>query len=240
MTSATAQPTSAVAPRRARSGGARPDLPSPFGYWMFVIFIVLEFDRPPVLSALKLQMLIALGMPLLWLTAKEKPWSPVLTAMTAFFVSTTLMIPFAWNYYAVYFTSRTLFSSVGLAITMSWLFSTRSALRYFYWAWLPVMAWVALFGIRNGGRGTGGFLGDENDLALGCVAAFPFAWYGFEREKCWKRWAAAACGGFLAMGVVASNSRGGFVGLLCAALYCFLTSANKLRNLGRCRYAIAY
>ena len=116
---------------------------------------MLEFDRPPGIAALKLQMGIAIVLPLIWLGARERPWSWVLTAQVLLLAATASMIPFAHNNYAAYFTTRMLFSSIGIAITMAWLFAGRAAFRRFYWAWLLVIAWVGLFGITHGGHGPG-------------------------------------------------------------------------------------
>jgi O-antigen ligase len=113
---------------------------------------------------------------------------------------------------------------------MAWLFASRDGMRRFYWAWLLVMSWVGLFGITHGGRGPGGFLGDENDLALACVATFPFAFYGFQLLGGWQRWLSGGCGFVLVMATVVSASRGGFLGLVAALLYCVFTSAHKVRN----------
>ena len=84
----------------------------------------------------------------------------------------------------------------------------------------------------HGGVGPGGFLGDENDLALACITAFPFAFFGFEWNSGWRRWAFGSLGILLLMAVVASFSRGGFVGLVAAAGYCLALSRHKLRNFG--------
>jgi O-antigen ligase len=90
---------------------------------------------------------------------------------------------------------------------------------------------VALYGITHSGRGPGGFLHDENDLALGCVTAFPFAFFGFELSSGWRRWVSGALGTVLIVAVVISFSRGGFVGLVAVAVYCFFVSRHKVRNL---------
>lgn len=215
---------------RARWRSASGDVPSAAAWWLFLLYLVLEFDRPPLLASLKLQMVIAIVLPLLWLGGHDRPWSWVLTAQVLLLLTAASMIPFAHNNYAAYFTTRMLFSNVTLAIAMAWLFAGRSAFRRFYWAWLLVMSWVALFGITHGGRGPGGFLGDENDLALACVGAFPFAFYGFQLLPGWRRFVAGGCGVLLVFAVVVSLSRGGFVGLVAAVIYCFAVSAHKLRN----------
>lgn len=227
MTAATTAVPFRGARARARSSG----MPSSLGWWLFLLYLVLEFDRPPLLVQLRLQMVIAIVLPLLWFGGRDRPWSLVLTAQVVLLFASAFSVPTAENWFAAYFTTRTIFSSVGIALAMSWLFANREGMARFHLAWMLVMGWVAVFGITHGGTGPGGFLGDENDLALGCVGAFPFAFYGFQLLPGWKRWAAAACGVLLVMAIVVSFSRGGFVGLACALLYCILTGAHKVRNL---------
>lgn len=232
MTAATAASRSPVStPLAAPRRRSRLDnVPSSAAWWLFLLYLVLEFDRPPGIAALKLQMGIAIVLPLIWLGGRERPWSWVLTAQVLLLAAAASMIPFAHNNYAAYFTTRMLFSNIGIAITMAWLFAGRAAFRRFYWAWLLVISWVGLFGITHGGHGPGGFLGDENDLALACVGAFPFAFYGFQLLPGWRRFVAGGCGVLLVLAVVVSLSRGGFVGLVAALVYCFAVSANKIRN----------
>jgi len=224
------RPPAAVPVTRPRRPRAPDDVPSAAAWWLFLVYLVLEFDRPPLITALKLQMVVAIVLPLIWLGAHERPWSWVLTAQVLLLLAAASMVPFAHNNYAAYFTTRMLFSNVTLAISMAWLFAGRTAFRRFYWAWLLVMSWVAIFGITHGGRGPGGFLGDENDLALACVGAFPFAFYGVQLLPGWRRFVAGGCGVLLVLAVVASLSRGGFVGLVAALVYCFAFSAHKIRN----------
>lgn len=206
-------------------------LPSRLGWWLFVVYLILEFDRPPVLVQLRLQMLIAIALPLLWLGGRERPWSPVLSAQVGLLIVSAATIPTAYNWYAAYFSTRILFSNVGIGIAMSWLLANREGMKRFHLAWMLVIGWTGLVGMIGGGRGTGGFLGDENDLALACVGAFPFAFYGFQLLGGWQRWASAACGLLVTGATVMSFSRGGFVGLASALLYCIATGAHRARNL---------
>ncbi len=206
-------------------------VPSRFVYWAFLAYMVLEFARPPLLPSLRLQMVFSIAMPLVWLGARDRPWSNVLTAQVCFLLLIASQVPFVRNNFAAFLTARTLFGCVAVGVVLSWLFSRRAGLMRFYWCWLLIMSYVAVFGIVHGGTGPGGFLGDENDLALGCVSAFPFAFYGFERLAGRQRWLAGACGALLLAAIVVSFSRGGFLGLLAASAYCYVNSTHKLRNL---------
>jgi len=202
-----------------------------FAVRMLILFLVLEYVRPMVLAALRLQMVVIVIMFVLWCAARNRPRSSVLTAQFLFVALCLQAIPFADNYYAAYVTTRTMFGHLSIALGLSWLLATRMTFRKVTWTWLLIMAYVAIYGITHDGRGPGAMLGDENDLALGCATAFPFAFYGFERLSGWRRWLSAAIGGLLVIAVVGSFSRGGFVALASVALYCWLTSQHKLRGL---------
>jgi O-antigen ligase len=204
---------------------------SVFAVRALMLFLVLEYIRPPLLPDLKLQMGIVVLMLVLWFRARERPWSSILTAQVLFLIVCIQAIPFAWNNYAAYFTSRIMFGHLGIALALSWLLATPVLFRKVAWFWLLIMGYVAIFGILHGGQGPGAMLGDENDLALGCATAFPFAFYGFERLSGGRRWLCGLIGALLVIAIVISFSRGGFVALVVVAVYCWLASRHKLRGL---------
>ncbi len=226
--SATLEGPSEQAPARPAGGTAAPR----WAFWLLVLFLVLEYARPPVVVQFKLQMLIVLLLPLAWLRSGNRRPHPILLLQAAFLFWCMKAIPFASNYYAVYYVSRILFANVAIALALSWVGSERIRLRPLIWVWLGVMTYQALWAVTHGGRGTGGFLGDENDLALACNTAFAFAFAGFVSLRGRVRWISAAVGLVLVVGVVASFSRGGFVGLAALSAYLWWTAPHKLRNLG--------
>jgi O-antigen ligase len=198
---------------------------------LLILFLVLEYARPPLVTELKLQMVIIVVMLVLWFAARSRPWSGILSAQVLFFLVCLQAIPVAANTYAAYFTARTMFGHLAIALGLSWLLANRSTFRRITWAWLLIMSYAAVYGIIHAGRGPGAMLGDENDLALGCATAFPFAFYGFERLSGRRRWLFGAIGGLMVVAIVLSFSRGGFVALAGAGLYCWAASRHKLRNL---------
>jgi O-antigen ligase len=204
---------------------------SKFATQMLIFFLVLEYVRPPILPQLKLQMVIVVIMALLWLGARERPWSGILTAQVLFLAVCLQAIPFAYNYFAAYITTRAMFGHVAIGLAISWLLASPPVFRKVAWAWLLIMGYVAGFGIVYGGQGPGGLLGDENDLALGCATAFPFAFYGFERLSGREKWLCGVIGALMVVAIVVSFSRGGFVALVAVGVYCWLASRHKLRSL---------
>ena len=208
-----AVPDSASAPAASLSGNGAPvtGAHSAFAIRMLILFLLLEYVRPPVLAEFRLQMVIIVVMLVLWFQGRNRPWSGILTSQVLFFLLCLQAIPFASNNYAAYFTTRIMFGHVVIALALAWLLATRSTFRTVTWAWLLIMGYVALYGITHGGTGPGAMLGDENDLALGCATAFPFAFYGFEKLSGWRRWLSGAICGLMVVAIVVSYSRGGFV-----------------------------
>jgi O-antigen ligase len=204
--------------------------PSALAINTLILYLVLEYARPLFLAQLKLQMLVLLIIPAMWLATRDRPWSRILTAQALFVLACLIEIPIADNYYAAYFTSRTMVGHFAIGLGLSWLLAYRGSFQRVTWSWVLLMGYIAIYGILHGGVGPGGLMGDENDLALGCVTAFPLAFFGFERLSGRTRWLSGAIAGLLVVGVVVSFSRGGFLGLVAAALYCLLASRHRVRS----------
>jgi len=218
----------------ARSGPAQPLAGTPHApaylFWVLVAYILLEYTRPPVVSQLKFQMLVILVVPVLWLLSREHIWTRMLTLHTLFLVWCAKSLPIADNYFSVYVTSRNLFGILAIGIAITWVGSNLRDLRRLLWLWLAVMTYQALWALTHGGHGTGGMLGDENDLALACGTALPVALVGFERMSGRARIAMGVMAVLMVAAVVASFSRGGFIGLVVSVVYLVFSSRHRLRS----------
>jgi O-antigen ligase len=176
-------------------------------------------------------MVIIIVLPVLWLSSPNRRWSPILSAQVAFLGWCAKSIPLAYNYYAAYIVTRTMYGNVAIGIALTWICSNMKDLRWVIWIWSGIMAYQAIWGITHGGTGTGSFLGDENDLALALGTALPFSFTGFEQFRGRARWLCGALMILLIVAIIVSFSRGGFVGLVVVAIYCLFSSRHKLRNL---------
>lgn len=206
--------------------------PSSLYLWMLVVFLVLEYIRPPGLVNLGLQMLIIAIIPVLWFADSNRPWSSILTAQVLFLLVCLSAIATAVNTYSAYLVTRIIFGHVSIALGLSWLLADRESFRKVAWAWFLIMGYASLYGLTHGGRGPGAILGDENDLALACATTLPFALFGVDRLSGGKRWLCAAIGTLMAATIVTTYSRGGFVALATVVVYYFVASPRKIRNLG--------
>ncbi len=94
--------------------------------------------------------------------------------------------------------------------------------------WLGIHVFLAIIGIVKHGRGIGGFLGDENDfcLALNMIIPFPFFLAVSTSGKKRIYYVALTC--LFLFVIMLTGSRGGFVGLCTAFVYCWLRSKRKI------------
>src|SRR5690606_741314 len=77
--------------------------------------------------------------------------------------------------------------------------------------------------------GPEGFLGDENDCGLMIAFLLPFALFTYPYYKrFWSRFLIIVAICLMFAGIVATNSRGTFIGVVCTSFFAFLYSKNKL------------
>jgi O-antigen ligase len=200
---------------------------------MLIGFFVLEYVRPEPFVQLRLQMLCLYVFPILWLAQpkRQRPWSKNLTLQAVFLGLCALSVVFAYNYFSAYMTTRTVYGNVAIALTITWLLGNRRDFVFASWFWVFIMGFQSLYALLHAGHGMGTTLGDENDLALGVNSAIPFTFVGFRVLRGWKRWGCGALLVLMLSGIVASLSRGGFVGLVAVVLYCVFAGRNPIRNL---------
>jgi O-antigen ligase len=110
--------------------------------------------------------------------------------------------------------------------------NTTSRMQTLIFVWLGVHLVLAVNGILHQGRGVGGWLGDENDFGMEMNVAIPVAFFMSQGAvgKGNKLIYVGSLGLFV-MALVATSSRGGFLGLLAVGAYCWLFSSRKLMSL---------
>lgn len=205
--------------------------PSAVLFWALMTFFVLEFLRPPVLSQLRFQMLFVIVIPILWLMSKDRPWSHIISLQLAMLAQAAVSITFASNYFTAFIGTRTMWPNCVAALAIFWILSREKYFSKAIWVWALIMAYQAFYATAiGGGHGFGGFLGDENDLAMAVGMSVPFMLMGMQLYGGWRRWLSLALLVLLIVGIVASQSRGGFLGLAAAVGYCLFYSANRARN----------
>ena len=94
--------------------------------------------------------------------------------------------------------------------------------------WLGIHVFLAIIGIIRGGIGIGGFLGDENDFCLALNMVIPFSFFLAVSASGKKRIYYVALTCLFLFVIMLTGSRGGFVGLCTAFIYCWLRSKRKI------------
>jgi len=209
--------------------------PAPTSWLLFLsllVFFVLEYARPPAITPFRLQFVISSVIPLAWLAGRNRPWGPILSSQFLFFAFNVAHTPFVLNNFASYMTARAMYGNFAIALGLSWGFARMDWFKLGGWVWVLTMGYCAIYGLGHGGVGPGGFLRDENDLALGCASALGFCMFGFGAQRGFQRWLNAGMAVLFVSAIVASMSRGGFLAVLAVGFYYFLGSRHKLRDLG--------
>ena len=150
-------------------------------FWTIILFLVLEYVRPPLPTQLKLQMVIIVALPVACAFGRNRVWHSILTIQGLFFLEACIQIPLAYNNYSAYLFARVVWGNFAIAACLAWVLQNRRYFRRAVDIWVVILAYVGLYGLTHGGKGPGGFFGDENDLALACCTALPFAYFGFEK-----------------------------------------------------------
>lgn len=106
--------------------------------------------------------------------------------------------------------------------------STGKSLRALVKVLIGIGIYLAVYGLTHGGVGPGGFLGDENDLALALLAflGIPLLLIGAARGA-HRKLLMVVVSLLILGGVVATSSRGGFVGLVGLFGYVYWKSPAK-------------
>ena len=97
---------------------------------------------------------------------------------------------------------------------------------------IAIMVYVCIFSLFHHGQGSGNYFKDENDLSLYINTMLPFCYFLFLYEK--NRMKKMAYGLSMLIGIlaiVASFSRGGFIGLVCMAAVAWWFSPRKVVSL---------
>ncbi|HEX8948212.1 MAG TPA: O-antigen ligase family protein [Dissulfurispiraceae bacterium] len=150
----------------------------------------------------------------------------------AFVLLLAAYVPFAVNNYFAFMAARTMLLYVPFILSTVICVDSVERLKKMILVFLVLMVYISAYGILHSGVGSGNYFKDENDLSLFINMWLPFCYFGALHEKRWTGktlYLLAMAAGITA--VVASSSRGGFLGLACVMLVCWLYSARKLSAL---------
>ncbi len=218
-------------------GGRQTAQESKIGFYLVMLTMLFEFGRPqdffpplkiipfPTLLDTSLALAVFLSGKASFSNMQTKLWVTLLAFMA-------LWAPFATNnYYAVMLLKdMTLYFFFYLGI-ITFINST-SRMHKLIFMWLGVHTVLAINGMLHQGRGVGGWLGDENDFGMEMNVAVPVAFFMYQNARTTGSKALyLGLLGLFVMSLVATSSRGGFLGLLAVAIYCWLYSPRKIISL---------
>jgi O-antigen ligase len=197
---------------------------------MIILWLGLEYSRPP--NPMKVPLMLSLALLAGWLLHGTKRWNPQIVLMLLFVAQMVLMIPFTENNFAARMTTREVLIVIAfIAIPMAHFIDTLRRLQIVLYSWIAFFVYMAVWALGHGGNGPGGASAgvDENYTALFMTMAISLAFFGaLTVRRSFIRVALFAFVGLFVMVIVLGASRGGFVGLVAVAFYCWWRSPGKI------------
>ena len=203
----------------------------PFSLLLFYLF--LEYGRPqallPILSVFHLSGITIVLLALSVIRSGKIQLKEKQTILYLFLLG--LMVihgPIAVNNYWALMVFIAMVMNFIVYLSLIYLVNDQDKYDRLLNAWLGIHVFLAIIGIVKKGVGVGGFLGDENDfcLALNMIIPFPFFLAVSTSGKKRIYYVALTC--LFLFVIMLTGSRGGFVGLCTAFIYCWLRSKRKI------------
>ena len=207
------------------------------GFYLVLASLLFEFGRPQsLLPGLKL-IPFATGLDVLLLLSvvmsgklnfsrlQTKLWVPL-------FVVMAIHVPIARNNYWALMTFKDMLLTFGLYLGIVTYVNSLEKMLTLMKVWMGILCFLAVMGISKGGKGIGGWLGDENDFCMVMNMAVPFGYFLlFSATGIAQKVKYLGFLGSFILAAMASLSRGGFFGLASVGVYCWYRSPKKLNAL---------
>ncbi|WP_336143061.1 MULTISPECIES: O-antigen ligase family protein [unclassified Marinobacter] len=170
---------------------------------------------------------------IVYVYSKDLPKDRLLLLVLTFWVLMLIHVPFANNNYHAFNATKAMFLTLAVVFATTILVDSESALKKLFESLVYIVLLVSVWVLLNGGRGPGGFVGDENDVCLFLVVGLPFCWYyhKLSGERQLKRWLALGAAALAIAAIVMTSSRGGFLGLMAVVGMILLFSKKPVRNI---------
>jgi len=208
------------------------------------LFYLYEYTRPdgyfPAIQPLRVAMLIQLATALAWLTRfllkgkRSLRWTRLHWLYVGFLAVMAAGVTVAVNNRWAYDYTQVLVSYFAIFVIATDQVKSLKQIKRLVWMLLVVHTFFAARGIPGGGiLGEGNSLmGDENDFALAMNAFLPMAFFIFVYTKSrLEKYLSVIVMLTLTLGVIASMSRGGWVGLMAVVAFCIYRSKRKVLSL---------
>jgi probable O-glycosylation ligase (exosortase A-associated) len=217
---------------------ARASAASGFGFFVVIVFLIFEYGRPQdrigLIGVLRPTIILIALLGIAWLRSGnlQRAASPQMLRMVLMLLLLALHVPFARNNFYAYNVTLGYLLLLPLCLSIVLYVDSVERLRSFMKWWIALAAYIAVNGILGGGIAGSSFLYDENDFSLLMNVMLPFAYFLFvyERKKGLKL-AYLAASLLCVVSIVASGSRGGFIGLIAVLGVIWLVSPRKILSL---------
>lgn len=208
-----------------------------FGFLLVLLAMLFEFGRPqdflPPLKVIPFPSVIDASIALAVIFSGRARLSNVQSKLwMGLLVFMALWVPFATNNFYAFSLLKDLTLYFCFYLGIITFVNTTGKMQKLILVWLGVHALLAINGMLHGGRGVGGWLGDENDFAMEMNVAVPFAFFLYQgtTAKGAKVLYLVLLGIFV-LSSIATASRGGFLGLLAVGSFCWFYSPRKVWSL---------
>lgn len=194
---------------------------------LLVIYLILDYGRP--VNPLGMPLMISVVLFFWWLTLKDKVWAPQVYCFYLLLAVIAVMGPFAVNNFSVWIGFQSMVAWLAcVAVPLMTFASSLRKIRVLFNTLILLHCYLSGYAVLHSGFGPGGHVGDENDVALSINVTIALAFCASlaARTMRGKVCYLLACV-VMIVGVVATNSRGGFLGLVAVLLYCFIFSPRK-------------
>lgn len=204
------------------------------GFVLVLFALLFEFGRPqdflPPLKVIPFPSVIDASIALAVLFSgrvsltnlQSKLWMGLLAFMACW-------VPFANNNFHAFSQLKDLTLYFFFYLGILTFVNTTGKMQKLILVWLGVHGLLAVNGMLHGGRGVGGWLGDENDFAMEMNVAVPFAFFLYQGTKGQgTKLLYLLLLGIFVLSSIATASRGGFLGLLAVGTFCWFYSPRKI------------
>ena len=210
---------------------------SKVGFYLVLASLLFEFGRPqslipglkliPFATGLDVWLLLMVVMSgkLNLSRLQTKLWIPLLVVMA-------IHVPIARNNFWALMTFKDMLLTFGLYLGIVTYVNSLEKMLTLMKVWMGILVFLAVMGISRGGRGIGGWMGDENDFCMVMDMAVPFGYFlMFSANGVKEKLKYLGFLGTFILAAMATLSRGGFFGLAAVGAYCWYRSPKKLNAL---------
>ena len=207
------------------------------GFYLVMLAMLFEFGRPqdvlPPLKAIPIPTLLDVSVLIAVLVSGKATFANLQTKLwMGLLVFMAMWVPFARNNFWALMTLKEMALYFFFYLGIVTFVNTTSKMQKLIFMWLGVHAFLGVNGILHHGHGVGGWLGDENDFGMEMNVAVPVAFFMYQAAASQRaRLLYVVLLGLLVMTVVATSSRGAFLGLMAVGVYCWFYSPRKVMSL---------